>query len=157
MKRISFLALAVAASSAFVGCSSDNKSEDPTPKTKAEMLAAHDWIMTGAEVTVSGQTVDAYQVGMFEDCEKDDFYHFVNTSNGGTYTLNENTNVCSPSGAEAGTWALNSDQTKLTLTAQGSQAEESTITELTDSSLKVTGTVDFLGTPLTMTLSFKAK
>lgn len=157
MRRIAFLALAVAASSAFVGCSSDSKSEDPTPRTKAEMLAAHDWVMTGAEVTVSGQTVDAYQVGLFEDCEKDDYYHFVNTSNGGTYTLNENTNVCNPSGAEAGTWAVNPDQTKITITAQGGQAEESTIKELTDSSLKVTSTVDFLGTSLTMTLSYKVK
>ena len=157
MKRIPFLALALAASSAFVGCGSDKKSEDPKPKTKAEMLAAHDWIINGATLTVSGQTIDAFNSGYFDDCEKDNYYHFVNTNNSGTYTLNENTNVCTPSTAENGTWALNADQTKLAFTAQGSSAEETTITELTDSSLKLSATDNTLGTPILITLTFKVK
>ena len=153
MQRNAYLMLALAASISLAGCGSDAKSEDPKPQTKADMLAAHEWILNTATVTVAGQTVDALAVGLLEDCEQDNFYRFT-TSN--TFTLNENVKVCTPSSAESGTWAFNADQTKLLLTGQGSM-QESTITELTDRALKLSSTEDFAGTPITIDVSFKVK
>lgn len=157
MKKNSFLLLALAAAGTLTGCGDDKKSEAPKPKTKAELLAAHDWILSEATVTVGGQTGDAFEAGLYEECDRDDYYRFTNTNNGGTYTLNDNTNVCSPPNAETGAWSLNADQSKLTLTPQGDDAEELTVTELTDSSLKLSATGDIFGNAVTFKLSYKVK
>ena len=157
--------MALALACGVASCGSKDK-ENPTPKTKAEMLAAHDWILSGLVVTYTNpitqkkETVDAFAPGgnvFIEDCEKDDYLHFINSGTTKTYALNENTNVCSPPGNDKGTWSMNADQTKLTITPDGETAEEADIKELTDSSLKLTSADGLLGLPFEVELSFRVK
>jgi hypothetical protein len=76
MKRIPFLVLAIAASSAFVGCGSDNKSEDPTPKSNSELLMAKSWKLTAeTEATGNAAPVNTYD-SSYESYEKDNVYKF---------------------------------------------------------------------------------
>lgn len=154
MKKLSFFALSFALLGGIVSCSDDSKQEDPAPATKAEMLSGKDWVTSASTITIAGQQVDAYTTGFFEECEKDNILRF-NTNN--TYVLSEGAVSCTPPTAENGTWAFNADQTKLTETAQDGEVVTADILELTDTTLKLAGTVDFLGTPITITQTFKKK
>ena len=174
MKKLPFFACAftLALTSGLASCSKDKK-EDPTPTSKAQMLAAHDWILSAGTVsyvdptTGKKTTVDLFDPqGNFtiDDCQKDDYYHFDNSTTTKTYKLNENTVVCSPSDEEKGTWSISTDQTKLTLTPDGDTATETQIKELTDSSLKLSATDlgilglgGLIGSSLEIELSFRVK
>lgn len=157
MKRIPFFALALTASTFFTSCNSDKK-ETPAPvKTKSELLVSHDWLITGATLAIGGQSVDAFAAGFYENCEKDNYLHFVSNNSALTYTLNDNTVACSPPSTENGTWSLNADQTKLTRTPQGQAAEVYDVLELTDTALKLSAKVDFAGTPIVITETYKVK
>ncbi|MFD2785007.1 lipocalin family protein [Hymenobacter rubripertinctus] len=110
MKRIAFLALAIAASSAFVGCGSDN---DPAPKSKSELLMAKSWRVTAQTESVGTATQDTFSS---EDaCTKDDLAKFIAN---GIFIADEGKTKCDPSDPQqfAGNWALTSNESKLLIT-----------------------------------------
>ncbi|TYZ09300.1 lipocalin family protein [Hymenobacter lutimineralis] len=151
MKHISFLLLLLIASSIVISCKDDD-SAGPV-KTKAEMLVAHDWIISGATFSINGEGTDAYDT--YGDCEKDNFFHF--TASNHTYSFYENSKVCTPATGTAGTWALNADGTQLTLTPLNGPAQVRNIIELTATSLKATTNARAFGNFVTITESYKAR
>ena len=141
MKRITFLALAVAASSAFVGCSSDSKSEDPTPKTNSELLMAKSWSVTGQTETVGSTTTDVF-AGNFDACELDDTFKFLA---GNILTFDQGADKCDPNETRSvsGNWVLTENDTKLTFVVlffgQEAKIEELTETKLVLSTTETSG------------------
>ena len=156
MKRISLLAtLAVACT--FSAC----KKDDDKPKSKADTLTSHEWMLSAAtaSVTVGGatQTMDmmnSNSLFALEDCDKDNVLSFASA---GTYAVSEGATSCTPPTAETGKWSLNSDATKLTRTPQGGTDEVADVMELTDSSLKLSTSDNSYGTPILITLTFRKK
>ena len=121
---------------ATVACS--KKKDDPTPPaTRAMMLSAKKWQLRSSTIEAPGQQlVDIYaQLG---SCSKDDFEQF---SLPNTFIYDEGPTKCGPADPQiqVGVWALTNNDTELTITAAGS-SETFKITELTESSLKVSTT-----------------
>ena len=107
---------------AFAGCKKEDDDDSPS-KSKKEMLTSGSWITT--DVLLNGTSIWS----MGDDCSKDDYYTLKTD---GTGTLDEGPTKCDAADPQtmAVTWALSSDETKLTL-----DGEVSTLAELTNSSM----------------------
>lgn len=159
MKRIPFLVLAIAASSAFVGCGSDNKSEDPTPKSNSELLMAKSWKLTAYTYKEgSAQPEDEY--AQLDACAKDDLYKFKAN---GAFEYNENTNVCAGEPQSfSGNWALTNSDKTLTVAAINQPtysvvAIQGNIDELTADKLVVSETETYGGVTAVTKYTFAAQ
>lgn len=159
MKRISFLALAIAASSAFVGCGSDNKSEDPTPKSNSELLMAKSWKLTAFTYQEGTDPVED-NYAQLDACSKDDLYKFKASA---SFEYNENTNVCAGEPQSySGNWALTNNDKTLTVAAANQAtysfvAIQGNIDELTANKLVVSETETFGGVKSVMKYTFVAQ
>lgn len=157
MKRISFLVLAVAASSAFVGCG-DKESEDPKPKTNSELLMAKSWIVTAATEKV-GSAAATDEFSSAPACFKDNIYKFEASNK---FTLDESTLKCSSSQTATGNWALtNSDKTLTAIavdqTSSISYSFGGDLTEINASKFVLTESETTSGVTTVSTVTFTAK
>jgi hypothetical protein len=87
----------------FPGCKKD-KTTDPPPKTKTELLSASPWKFDHA--TAGGADISV----LINACLKDNIATF---SSGGGFVLDESTNVCTTSYAGTYTWAFQTNETIL--------------------------------------------
>jgi hypothetical protein len=108
MKKQSLLALSVFALAflSLTGC--EKESDPPPPKTNTELIIQSSWKFDKA---ASGG-VDVS--GLVPACWKDNVAVFVSN---GTATVDESTNVCSPSIAGSFMWEFQSNETILHLSA----------------------------------------
>src|SRR5438128_1129104 len=90
----------------FVAC---KKSSSPHVKTKTELLAQSSWKLSTAVATGFGDVTSQVPA-----CYKDNIYTFVAN---GTGTINESTNVCSPTTAGPFTWNFLNNEGTLHLSA----------------------------------------
>ncbi|MDJ1495083.1 hypothetical protein QNI19_19245 [Cytophagaceae bacterium DM2B3-1] len=103
-----------------------NKDDDPSPSTKADLLASKKWKIQSLTInnplvldTVNGQPVaptDWYN-SILGDCEKDDIISFRNDGNK-VYTAEDVGTHCPGSTTaiwQIGSWVLSSDETEIYL------------------------------------------
>ncbi|TGE20479.1 DUF5004 domain-containing protein [Hymenobacter aquaticus] len=142
-------------------CKKENDSEPgPKAQTKTELLSGKDWVMTA-------QTVDP---GLVDDngkvvtdlfpylnaCDKDDLMRFETN---GSCTLNEGPSRCDPSSPQqyTGSWSFDSNETVLKTTLQGMGSSSYNIVELSDKTLKVSGTRNLDGDNYRFTYTYAKK
>jgi len=141
MKKLSFFALSLTLFTGVVSCSKDNEEPTPATKTKTELLTAKNWRLTAEQMTMvsGGKTTTEDHFKDYEACEKDDFYKFNPDK---SLIADQGATKCSSSAnepqSEKGTWDFNSDQTKLTFSADGPLGITFNIAELTATTLKIT-------------------
>ncbi len=121
-------------------CSKDN---DTPAKTKTELLTQTSWKFSSAKaggLDISGN-VDA--------CYKDNVITF---STGGTGTVNEATTICSPSTAGPFTWAFQTNETQLNISAALFQGGSGifNLVSLTETNLVLSQTVTLPPFPATL-------
>ena len=148
----------VAGSLVFTSCKKD--SDDPKPKSKAELITAKNWRVSAdvsTEVGSNGQTVTTDGYAKYQACEKDDYVKFNSDK---TLKSNQGTNRCNSSDPqeETGSWDFNSDQTKLTLVNPnfGGLAIQLDLVELTATTLKTKISSGSGSTLETQTITFTA-
>ncbi len=115
------------------------------------------WKMTASSAVVEypapigTQAVDVYSV--IRSCEQDNLYRF---NEDGTITSDEGATKCDasdPQQKSAGTWTLNGDQTKLTMTASG-QNITADITTINSSTLVVKYVTNYNNMSATTTTTY---
>jgi hypothetical protein len=85
----------------------DDNNPNPTPKTKTQLISSSPWVFQSA--TASGTDISNQpQLACFKD-------NSVTFTAAGMYTVNESTNVCSPSTAGTFAWSFQSAETVLQL------------------------------------------
>lgn len=115
--------------------------------TKTDLLTSSSWKITALTIdpafptfdnqgNITGSTNDLF--AMMGDCSKDDIYSFNADK---TMSMDEGASKCDNSDPQknTGSWSFNSDETTLTITADG-DPQTMTILELTDKVLKLKST-----------------
>ena len=131
MKRLQICALSLALIGGIASCSEDKK-EDPAPKTRAELLMAKSWSVTGETETVGSTTTDVF-ADNYEACELDDTFKFLA---GSILTYDQGKIKCDPNEDQSitGSWALSENDNKLAFLVF-IFGREAKIEELTDTKL----------------------
>ncbi len=143
----------------FASCGNDDDSADtPAPLTKTQLLTSAPWIGTASTVDPPvdfGGTQITDLWAQTEQCDRDDL---INLKADKTYTLEEGLSKCDdndPQVYETGTWNLNSDETILTITADGASGGETinvTIVSISETQM-VTESQDDFGGDITYTIT----
>ncbi len=122
------------------------KDDDAKP-SNTDLLTAKSWTVTS--VTANG--IDATDK-FSDDCDKDDSTKF---GKDGKVTNDNGSVKCGssePQTEESGTWAFESNETKLKITSKGGDVEMYDIDELTATSLKVSYTYPTMENGVTVTI-----
>jgi hypothetical protein len=134
-----------------LGSCKKEKDEDntPAPKTKTELISTGTWKFSSA--TANGLPVSS----QLQTCQKDNILTFQAN---GTGNINEGASKCNSGDPDNTTfnWNFASSETvlhvdKIFFTGG---ANDYNIVELTETSLKGSQTIEFNGTPFTVTVSF---
>ena len=135
-----------------ISCNKD-ESTVPLPVSRAQLLA-RSWIQTDLLASLPGGSPTSVFTTVLEACERDNIWNFKSD---GTYTVTEGAtkcNVADPDTATSGTWQLTENDTKIIIDDVNDVPQTFTITELTSSSLKITGTTIVQGSSVTGTAIF---
>ena len=132
-----------------------NKDEDTVqlPVTRAQLLARA-WIQTDLLALIGGSNTSVFTT-VVPACQRDNIWTFKSD---GTYSVSEGATKCNaadPDIATTGTWQLTDADTKIIIDDVSEDPQTFTITELTSSSLKITGTITYQGSPVTGTAVFQ--
>ncbi|MDJ1484412.1 hypothetical protein QNI16_28195 [Cytophagaceae bacterium YF14B1] len=144
-----------------------SKDDDPAPKTKADVLAAHSWRITGLTVNpplpfenddeTTTAISDLYNQ-YFGACVRDDIFNFRSD---GTYTVEDVGTSCNGDKIRTyGSWIMSSDETAVVLTGGGlvsyltQDVENWNITALNDDTLTATTMIYTESTAYTVTYTF---
>jgi len=127
-----------------------NKNDDPPAASKTELITRSSWKFKSANAEGLGDVSGNVPV-----CFKDNTHVFVS---GGSGSITEGTDICSPSYAGAFTWSFQSGESQLFISTVlfigGSQTFN--LVSLTDTELKISQLVSPpLSTPLTITFTFQ--
>jgi hypothetical protein len=147
--RILFIVLILAVG---ISCNKD-ESTVPLPVSRAQLLA-RSWIQTDLLASLPGGPPQSVFTTVLEACERDNIWNFKSD---GTYTVTEGATKCNaadPDTATSGTWQLTESDTKIIIDDINEVPQTFTITELTSSSLKITGTTIVQGSSVTGTAIF---
>ena len=131
------------------------KKSDESPATassRTELLTAKSWRLSSATITANGFPVSSST--FIQDCSKDDTFKFNADK---TLVQDAGTIKCNTSDpqTQTGTWALNSDQSKLTISIPNSPLNgEAEVKELTSNTLRIYGTPSLSGLALTLDVTF---
>lgn len=131
------------------GC---KKSDESPAASRTDLLTAKSWRLSTATVTLGGFPVS--NSAFLQDCKKDDLYKFNPDK---TLIQDAGATKCNATDpqTQAGTWALNSDQSKLTIAIPGSPLNgEAEVRELTATTLRIYGTPSLNGVPTTIDATF---
>ena len=112
MKSCKFILVFLSTIILFTACSKD--SNDNKPKTKTDLISQASWKFNSASASGFGDVSSQIPA-----CYKDNTYTFVS---GGTGTVDESTNVCSPSTAGSFTWNFANNETGLHISTRFLQA-----------------------------------
>ncbi|WP_201977905.1 carboxypeptidase-like regulatory domain-containing protein [Hymenobacter rubidus] len=107
---------------------------------RALLLTNRNWIITAYTMSPGISLGGAYITDLYAQlslCNKDDFFRFENPN---ILKNDEGATKCNSTDPQTttGTWALNSDQTIVTVAVPGSAPQNYNIVELTDTSFKFT-------------------
>ena len=126
------------------------KSSTSSPKTKTELITQNSWRFDHASAAGIGDVSSS-----IPDCYKDNVTVFAT---GGTGTISEGANVCSPSTAGSFTWEFQSNETVLHLSAAlfSGGTGDFNLESLTETNLEVSQTMTIAPYPsTTVTITFK--
>lgn len=107
-KRILAIVISLSATLFLASCTKEDDNT-PAPKTKTELITSSPWVFLSASASGVGDI--SSQVNA---CLKDNTITFVA---GGNLTVNEGANVCSPPYSGTNTWAFQSSETIVHLSA----------------------------------------
>jgi len=128
------------------GCSKDD--DNPTPKTKTELLTMSTWKFSDA--TVGGNSVAAF----LETCQKDNILTFLAA---GTGTAAEGASKCDPGDPDSSPfdWSFQTNETVLFVSTPFFTGGSSTFTivSLTETQLVLSQTIT-IGVPQTAEITF---
>ncbi len=148
MKKLLFI-LCLGSSVVFTSCKKD---DDPTKK---EMLVGKNWVMTALTIDPALPVIGSNIYNQIDACTKDDITKFTAD---GKATFDEGATKCNVSDPQTttGTWALNTTETVLSITDDGSTTS---VTLKSISSSKVVGTYQLVDSGVTYTyeVTFEAK
>ena len=133
------------------GCKKSDESP-ATASSRTDLLTAKSWRLAAVTVTANGLPVPSSV--FIEDCDKDDTFKFNADK---TLVQDAGASKCNTSDpqTQAGTWAFNSDQSKLTIAVPNSPLNgDGDIKELTATSLHIYGTRSLSGLALTLDATF---
>ena len=122
----------------FVACKKSSTSDNNNnPCTLSASSFVGNYKMTAQVSIVNGVSTDIFNdPSQIDPCFKDNIYTF---NANGTYATTEGVDVCNPSNAETGTWALNG--TSISINSSG-RVDVGTISEFNCSSFKIIDTTD---------------
>ena len=122
--------------------------------SKTDILLAHGWSISKVDVVVAGVSQNATDE-FFESCEKDNVLTFAA---GNKLTTDEGATKCSPDAPQtvAGTWAFDSNETKLSFTEDGA-TETYDIASMASGTIVLSASEDFLGISATVKYTFSKK
>ena len=126
------------------------KSSTSSPKTKTELITQNSWRFDHASAAGIGDVSSS-----IPDCYKDNVTVFAT---GGTGTISEGANVCSPSTAGSFTWEFQSNETVLHLSAAlfSGGTGDFNLESLTETNLVVSQIMTIAPYPsTTVTITFK--
>jgi len=133
------------------------KKDENAATSRKDLLSGKTWIMT-AETISPAMNVNGTLITDFysqePSCTRDDI---AKLNSNGTYTLEEGATKCSandPQVYETGTWTLNSDETVLVLTSNGT-VTNAKIQELTATKLVIIEEETLNGIKYTLTSTYK--
>lgn len=153
MKKQIFILSAVILSVVMV-FSSCKKDEDDA-KSKKDILVAKTWQITAITINpgmdLGDGTIITDLFAFMDDCAKDDFMTFKTD---GSYTTDEGASKCDEADPQTsqGTWAINADETQMTI-----DGEPATIKEMTENKLIVTTTDTEEGVTYTTSITLSVK
>jgi len=136
-----------------MSCSKNDKNT-PLPVTRAQLLA-RSWKQTDLLAAIPGGTPTSVFNSVLAACQRDNIWTFKSD---GTYVVTEGASKCNagdPDTATSGTWQLIENDTKIIIDDIKEVPQTLTITELTSSSLKITGTQIIQGNTVTGTAIFQ--
>ncbi len=134
-------------------CSKDEKVVQ-TPITRTQLLSKN-WKQTDLLASIPGSAPTSVFLTVMEACQRDNIWSFKAD---GTYVVSEGSTKCLPSDpdqATSGTWLFTDAETKIIIDDVNEVPQTFTITELTTSSLKITGTQLIQGNNVTGTAIFQ--
>jgi hypothetical protein len=126
------------------------KKDSPSPA----QLLSRNWIQTDITLTANGATQSIW--AQQSVCDADDIYGFAAA---GTLTITEGATKCNPSDPDikgTGTWTLESNNTKLSISDNVNGAQVFTVEKLSATDLVISDTVTISGLFTKGTLYFKA-
>ena len=130
-----------------IGCSKDDD-DNPSPKTKTELLTAGSWKFSDAKV--NGTSV----ASLIDECQKDNIVTFLAA---GTGTAAEGATKCDPNDPDSSpfNWNFETNETVLFVSTPFFTGGSSTFTivSLTESQLVLSQTIDF-GVPQNAEITF---
>lgn len=139
-------------------CKKDEEKKEEPP-TKTEMLTGNNWVRTRIEIEPAidfdgNGTQENNLTPYFAPCDLDDF---MNLKTDKTYIYEEGPSKCDPNDPqviETGTWTLNSDNTRLVLTAGNGGTTDYIIKALSNSSLVTDEQATIQGVNYTITTTY---
>jgi hypothetical protein len=156
MKKKNWIASGILALTLLVlgmACSKDDKNV-PLPVTRAQLLA-RSWKQTDLLAALPGGTPTSVFNTVLTACQRDNIWTFKSD---GTYIVSEGASKCNagdPDTATSGTWQLIENDTKIIIDDIKELPQTLTISELTSSSLKITGTQIIQGNTVNGTAIFQ--
>jgi hypothetical protein len=131
-KHVTSLSILIISFVLFIGCKKDK--DEPSTKTKTELITQASWKFdkaTSSSIDVSGA---------IPACWKDNIAIFVSN---GTGSLDESTQICSPSAAGAFTWSFQTNETILHLSAPlfSTGSNDFTLVSITETNLVISQNV----------------
>jgi Lipocalin-like domain len=126
-------------------------------KVPSSQLLVKNWQQTDLLASVGGSAYSSVFTTVLEACDRDDIWQFKAD---GTYSVAEGATKCNPSDPEiatTGTWQLIENDSKLIIDDISDVPQTFTITELTSTSLKLTGTETIQGNAVTAIAIFEVK
>ncbi|TVT41295.1 hypothetical protein FNT36_07515 [Hymenobacter setariae] len=146
MKKACLLFLGIAALGA---CKKDGEST-PAP-SRTDLLTAKSWRLTTINATLNGSPLPS---SLIPACYNDDLFKFNADK---TVVQDAGANKCNSTDpqTQSGTWSFNTDQSKLTISVQGSLLNgEADVKELTSSTLRISATPTISGFPISVDATF---
>ena len=132
---------------------------DPAPTSNRDLLVDKEWQLSSATVDPTfptpngGTTSNLYN--LLKDCTKDDFEVYESDED---YLLDEGGTRCETNDPQnvKGSWVLNSDQTRLTVSA-GGQTVSYKVLSISDREWEVETQEVSNGTTYTLTLTYRVR
>ena len=145
MKNLFILVLVLAS----VSCSKDDNNQ-PTKKD----LFAKTWKQTDLLASLAGTAATSVFTTVLKACEQDNLWQFKAD---GTYTVTEGATKCGTADVvTTGTWTFIENDTKVTFVDATNGTQTFTISELTATSLKLSGTQTYQGNAVNVVAVFAA-
>lgn len=128
--------------------------KDEAAKPTTAQLFVRSWKQTDLLASTSGSVPVSVFAQVLTPCQQDNIWQF---SSNGTYTVTEGATKCGTADVvSTGTWTLSENDTKVTFVDATNGTQMFTITSISTTSMRLSGTVTYQGTPVSAVVVFTA-